>query len=110
MAKSMSITIHDNSSRYSIMKSADLGLTIREERTNQNENLLAIENDPQPAVPALALALATVTASSAVASSTHVKRGHQIHFEAVVPQHTQQAGGWYKPARSPAFDPYLYGG
>jgi hypothetical protein len=65
-----------------------------------------------PAVPALALVLATVTASSAVASrrtSTHVKRG-QIHFEAVVPQNTRQDDGWYKPVRSPAFDPYLYGG
>ena len=65
-----------------------------------------------PAVPALALVLATVTASSAVASrgtSTHVKRG-QIHFEAVVPQTTQQDDGWNKPARSPAFDPSLYGG
>jgi hypothetical protein len=65
-----------------------------------------------PAVPALALVLATVTASSAVASRgtwTHVKRG-QIHFEAVVPQSTQQDDGWYKPARSPAFNPYLYGG
>jgi hypothetical protein len=65
-----------------------------------------------PAVPALALVLATVTASSAVAAretSTHMKRG-QIHFEAVVPQNTQQDNSWYKPARSPAFDPSLYGG
>jgi hypothetical protein len=65
-----------------------------------------------PAVPALALVLATVTASSAVASRrtwTHMKRG-QIHFEVVVPQSTQQDDGWYKPARSPAFNPYLYGG
>jgi DNA-binding transcriptional LysR family regulator len=60
----------------------------------------------------LVLVLATVTASSAVASrrtSTHVKRG-QIHFEAVVPQNAQQDDGWYKPARSPVFKPYLYGG
>ena len=48
MAKPMSIMIHDNASRYSIMKSADLGPTIREERMNKDENLLAIENDPQP--------------------------------------------------------------
>ena len=63
-------------------------------------------------MPALALVLATVTASSALASrgtSTHVKRG-QIHFETVVPENTQQDAGWYEPARSPAFDPTLYGG
>jgi hypothetical protein len=44
----MSIMIPDNSSRHSIMKSADLGPSVSKEKTNQNENLLAIENDPQP--------------------------------------------------------------
>ena len=63
-----------------------------------------------PALPAFALVLATVTASSAVTSrETYppAKRG-QIHFEAIVPQNTQQDDGWYKPTRSPAFDPYLH--
>jgi len=66
----------------------------------------------KPAVPALALVLATVTASSAGTSRksyTPVKRG-LIHFEVVVPQETQtqQDDGWYKPTRSPNFDPYLH--
>jgi hypothetical protein len=65
-----------------------------------------------PARPAFALVLATVTASSAGTSRksyTPVKRG-LIHFEVVVPQETQtqQDDGWYKPTRSPNFDPYLH--
>jgi hypothetical protein len=63
-----------------------------------------------PAVSVLTLVLATVTVSSAVTSrETYppAKRG-QIHFEAIVPQNTQQDDGWYKPTRSPAFDPYLH--
>ncbi len=65
-----------------------------------------------PALPAFALVLATVTASSAGTARktyTPVKRG-LIHFEVVVPQETQtqQDDGWYKPTRSPNFDPYLH--
>jgi hypothetical protein len=65
-----------------------------------------------PALTAFALVLATVTASSAVTprkTYTPVKRG-LIHFEVGVPRETQthQDDGWYKPTRSPNFDPYLH--